>query len=122
MEKRDFKAKLRELNGLTNERRKKWLDEVLQHKTKWAQAYDKGGCRYGMMTTNISEVFNDVLKGIRAMAVSAIVEYSFRKTNSYFVDRWTRARDAYNAGERWGATATKHLGERRSDRPVGLSS
>ena len=43
------------------------------------------------------------------MPVLAILEYSFRKTNSYFVDRWTRARDAYNAGHRWGAAAAKHI-------------
>ena len=75
MEKRDFKVKVVELRGLTNERENKRLDEVLQQKTKWAQTYDEGGYRYGMMTTNIPEVFNNVLKGIRAMPVSAIVEY-----------------------------------------------
>ena len=67
LEKRDFEVKLTELRGLTNERGNKWLDEILQQKAKWAQAYDEGGCRYGMMTTNISEVFNNVIMGIRAM-------------------------------------------------------
>lgn len=109
LEKREFKVKLTELRGLTNERGKSWLDEVLQQKEKWAQAYDKDDCWYGMMTMNISKVFNNIIKGIRVMLVSAILEYSFRKTNSYFVDRWTRARDAFNAGERWGAAAAKHL-------------
>lgn len=61
------------------------------------------------MTKNISEVFNNVIKAICAMPVSAILEYSFRKTNSYVVDQWTHARDAYNVGHRWGAAASKHL-------------
>jgi hypothetical protein len=34
--------------------------------------------------TNLLEVLNKVLKGIRAMLVSAIVEYTFYKINSYF--------------------------------------
>lgn len=42
--------------------------------SKWAQAYDAGGCRYGIMTMNISEVLNKVLKGVRGLPVSAIVE------------------------------------------------
>lgn len=109
LEKREFEVKLTELRGLTNEWGKSWLEEILQQKEKWAQAYNKDGCQYGMMTTKISEVFNNVIKGICAMPVSAILEYSFRKTNKYFVDRWTRARDAFNAGERWGVAATKHL-------------
>ena len=58
--------------------------------SKWAQAYDAGGCRYGIMTMNISEVLNKVLKGVRGLPVSAIVEYTFKKCNEYFVSRWKK--------------------------------
>jgi hypothetical protein len=48
--------------------------------------------------TNLSEVLNKVLKGICAMPVSAIAEYTFYKMNSYFVHRWKKARDHIDRG------------------------
>ena len=45
-----------------------------------------------MMTTNCLESFTKVFKGIRAVPVSGIVEYSFRKCNEYFVNRWNIAK------------------------------
>jgi hypothetical protein len=80
-EERQFEMKLVELEKILNEPATEWLKSEIANKSKWAQAFDAGGCRYGIMTTNISEVFNNVLKGIRAMPVSAIVEYTFHKCN-----------------------------------------
>jgi hypothetical protein len=60
----------------------------MQHKDKWALTFDEGGCRYGIMTTNAPELFNKVFKGIGVMPMSRIVEYTFRKCNKYFVNRW----------------------------------
>ena len=37
------------------------------------------------MTTNISEVFNNVLKGARSLLVTALVKLTFFRLNSYFV-------------------------------------
>ena len=37
------------------------------------------------MTTNISEVFNSVLKGARSLPVTALVQLTFFRLNSYFV-------------------------------------
>ena len=39
------------------------------------------------MTTNISEVFNSVLKGARSLLVTALVHLTFFHLNSYFVAR-----------------------------------
>jgi hypothetical protein len=61
------------------------------------------------MTTNISEVFNFVLKGIRALPVSRIVDYTFHRCNEYFVNRWEKARQSVAKRERWGEPARKHL-------------
>jgi hypothetical protein len=61
------------------------------------------------MTTNISEVFNFVLKGIHALTVSGIVHYTFHKCNEYFVNRWEKARQSMTKGERWGEPTRKHL-------------
>ena len=47
-------------------------------------AHDDGGWRYGDMTSNLVECFNNVLKGARALPVTAIVEYTFFKLNEYF--------------------------------------
>jgi hypothetical protein len=61
------------------------------------------------MTTNISEVFNFVLKGIRALTVSGIVHYTFHKCNEYFVNRWEKTRQSMTKGERWREPTKKHL-------------
>ena len=55
---RKFDAILKEIKKI-NPESQKWLDEILVQ--QWALAHD-GGRRYGMMTTNLSEVFNSVLK------------------------------------------------------------
>ena len=52
----------------------------------WALSYD-GGRRYGIMTTNMSEVFNSVLKGTRNLPIIALVQLTFFSLNSYFVAR-----------------------------------
>ena len=39
------------------------------------------------MTTNMSEVFNSVLKGARSLPVTALVQLTFFRLNSYFVVR-----------------------------------
>ena len=74
-----------------NEPATMWLEDQMENKFKWALAYDDGS-RYGVCNTNISEVLNKVLKRVRAMPISAIVEYTFYKVNSYFVHRWEKAR------------------------------
>ena len=57
---------------------------------KWSLACD-GGFRYGIMTTNMSESFNGVMKGARCLPIKALVEASFYKANSYFVSRFGQA-------------------------------
>ena len=37
------------------------------------------------MTTNISEVFNSVLKGARSLPLTTLVQLTFFRLNSYFV-------------------------------------
>ena len=40
-----------------------------------------------IMTTNIYEVFNSVLKGARSLPVTALIQLTFFRLNSYFVAR-----------------------------------
>ena len=50
-----------------------WIGENCPHLEKWAQAHDTGA-RYGIMTSNMSEVYNGVLKGVRALPITALIE------------------------------------------------
>jgi hypothetical protein len=90
-EEEKFEARLKELEKILNNDAKAWLFEQLPEKSKWALAFDKGGSRYGIMTMNISEVFNFILKGIRSLSISGIMDYTFYKCNEYFVSRWEKA-------------------------------
>lgn len=52
---------------------------------------DTHGARYGVMTTNLAETYNFVLRGNRALPLTAIVEGIFQGTVKYFRDRCQRA-------------------------------
>ena len=65
---------------------------------KWARAFDDGGRRYGQMTSNMAECFNSVLKGVRALPVTAIVQYTFDKLREYFL-HYSKETDKQIAGD-----------------------
>jgi hypothetical protein len=104
-----FEARLKELEKILNDDANAWLFEQLSEKSKWALAFDKGDSRYGIMTTNILEVFNFVLKDIRSLPVFGIVDYTFHKCNEYFVNRWKKACQSLTKRECWGKPSRKHL-------------
>ena len=70
--------------GKINSKTQQWLEVILF--LLWALSHD-GGRRYGIMTTNMSEVFNSVLKGARSLPFSALVQLTFFHLNNYFVAR-----------------------------------
>ena len=49
--------------------------------------HDRGGARYGVMTTNLVEVYNWVMRDVRCLPLVGIVEAILRGTTNYFVDR-----------------------------------
>ncbi|KAL9659527.1 hypothetical protein QQ045_024333 [Rhodiola kirilowii] len=63
----------------------KWLDKV--NAEKWALAYDNCGRRWGSMTTNQSESFNYVHMACRDLPISAIIHFTFKQANSWFIKR-----------------------------------
>jgi transposase-like protein len=87
-----FEARLKKLEKILNDDVKAWLFEQLPEKSKWALAFYEGGSRYGIITTNILEVFNFILKGIHSLPVFGIEDYTFHKCNEYFINRWVKAR------------------------------
>ena len=70
--------------GRINSEALQWLEAIPFQ--LWALSHD-GGRRYELMTTNISEVFNSVLKGARSLLVTTLVQLTFFRLNSYFVAR-----------------------------------
>ena len=62
----------------------RWLENIPFE--KWALSHYEGR-RYGIMTTNMSRVFNSVLKGAQSLLVTALVQLTFFKLNRYFVAR-----------------------------------
>jgi hypothetical protein len=75
------------------------LFEHLSEKSKWTLGFNESGYRYGVMTTNISEVFNFILKEIHLLPVSSIMDYTFHKCNKYFIGRWEKAHNTLAKGE-----------------------
>jgi hypothetical protein len=100
-----FKELHKDLVKHLNEKAKDWLEYEMEDKDKWAQAYDEGGMRWGIMTTNYFESVNNIFKGIKSRPVSGIIEYSFEKCNEYFVNRWWKARDLLDRGGKIGSFA-----------------
>ena len=71
----------------------KTFSEWIEHepKEKWTLLYDEGGSRYGIMTTNLAEVYNWVLRGVRGLPLVGIVEFFLYRTCKYFRDRYAVA-------------------------------
>ncbi|CAL0320995.1 unnamed protein product [Lupinus luteus] len=78
-----------------NPRAGAWLDNI--PKDKWTQSYDEGR-RYGHMTTNLAECVNSVLKGSRALPITALVTTTYHRLNSWFIHHRTEAENMIRAG------------------------
>ncbi|XP_068666529.1 uncharacterized protein [Aristolochia californica] len=57
----------------------------------WSLAHD-GNVRFSVLTTNMSESFNNVLRGARRLPIQALVAVTFHRLNKYFVERHEFAR------------------------------
>ncbi|CAH9097342.1 unnamed protein product [Cuscuta epithymum] len=87
---RKFDAIIQEIDKINPEARK-WLDKIPV--AQWSLAHD-GGRRYGIMTTNLSEVFNSVLKGARNLPITACVQLTFYRLVKFFSVRRGFVEDA----------------------------
>lgn len=87
---RDIRATARKLDyqmervARINQDAHAWLFSIQVDKS--ALCHD-GGRRYGMMTTNFSDVFNSVLKGVRNILITVCIQMTFYWVNDYFVLR-----------------------------------
>ena len=71
----------------------KTFSEWIEHESKerWALLFDEVGARYGIMTTNLAEVYNWVLRGVKSLPLVGIVEFFLYRTCEYFRDRYAVA-------------------------------
>ncbi|XP_076905073.1 uncharacterized protein LOC143560716 [Bidens hawaiensis] len=77
---RKFNSIMEEI-GKINPKARQWLKEYAPE--KWTLAHD-GGKRYGLLTINLSEIFNSVLKGARFLPITACVQLTFYRLVHYF--------------------------------------
>ncbi|XP_057530544.1 uncharacterized protein LOC130808979 [Amaranthus tricolor] len=82
-----------------------WIDDV-GDMSKWSLCHD-GGHRYGVTNTNLAEVFNYVMKGVRFLPLTTLVEFSFYRVNDYFVQRRERASAWLLGGHMYTVHATR---------------
>uniref|UniRef100_A0A2N9HUL4 Zinc finger PMZ-type domain-containing protein n=1 Tax=Fagus sylvatica TaxID=28930 RepID=A0A2N9HUL4_FAGSY len=71
---------------------------------KWALAKDDG-LRYGVMTTNLFECFNGVLKGAHNLPITAMVEFIYFKLVHYFNDRRIKTQAQLTSGQEFSTHA-----------------
>ena len=82
-----------------------WIDQV-GDMCKWSLCHD-GGHRYGVTNTNLAEVFNNVMKGVRFLPITTLVEFTFYRVNDYFVKRRESANAWLIGGNMYTSHATK---------------
>jgi hypothetical protein len=108
-EERQFTRKYNRLYEMTNDGGKEFLRRHLDLRHKWARAFDEHGRRFGAMTSNMAECFNKVLKGIRALPVTAIAEYTFEKLNHYFLKYSEKTENELAEGHRFPKKVREYI-------------
>ncbi|KAL0345348.1 UNVERIFIED_CONTAM: hypothetical protein Sradi_4366100 [Sesamum radiatum] len=88
-----------------------WLGNI--DKTQWTLAHD-GGWRTGILTTNMSEAVNGVLKGARRLPIVPLVEITLNRSAQYFLQRTARANRM--ASRHFGMNASNFIPEYFSTR------
>ena len=84
--------------GKINHNALSWLEAIPFE--KWALSHD-GGRQYGIMTTNMLEVFNSVLKGARSFPITAFFQLTFYQVNGYFTTRRDHGATQLASGEEY---------------------
>ncbi|KAL0426099.1 UNVERIFIED_CONTAM: hypothetical protein Sradi_1144700 [Sesamum radiatum] len=73
------------------------------------------GWRTGILTTNMSECVNGVLKGARRLPIVAIVQITFHRSVRYFLERTTRCHRMLNANQEWADFAFRIFEARQAE-------
>ena len=89
----------------------KWVDDI--PKKQWLQAHDERR-RWGHMTTNISECVNNVLKGVRNLPISPIVQATYYRSTELFVKRGSEAQAMMASGKIYSDKVLDNLAKERT--------
>ena len=92
--------------GRINLEAQQWLEAIPLE--IWALSHD-GGQRYGIMTMNMSEVFNSVLKGACNLPITVLVQLTFFRLNSYFVARREQGANRLTSDEQYTPYVDAHI-------------
>jgi hypothetical protein len=85
-----------------------WLDNI--PKEKWTQAHD-GGRRWGHMTTNIVESWNNIYKGVRNLPITALVQSTYYRLACLFANRAQKAYARVGSGDPFTDHCMKEIQE-----------
>ncbi|KAL0332950.1 UNVERIFIED_CONTAM: hypothetical protein Scaly_2196500 [Sesamum calycinum] len=83
-------------------------------KTQWTLSHD-GGWRTGILTINMLDCANGVLKGVRRLPIVAIVQITFHRSVRYFLERTTRCDHMLNANQQWADFAFRIFEARQAE-------
>lgn len=86
-----------------------WINSHASELEKWSLLYDTDNARYVIMMTNMSEVYNNVLKDVRCLPITAIVQETWTRTVGYFVNRATAAKRQMDEGKQWSENMQRHM-------------
>ncbi|KAL0437320.1 UNVERIFIED_CONTAM: hypothetical protein Sradi_0439900 [Sesamum radiatum] len=89
-----------------------WLGNI--DKTQWTLAHD-GGWRTGILTTNMSEAVNGVLKGARRLPIVPLVEITLNRSAQYFLQRTARANRMVMDNQQWADYAFRLFEARQAE-------
>ncbi|XP_031124377.1 uncharacterized protein LOC116027092 [Ipomoea triloba] len=81
---------------------------------RWTLSHDDGH-RYGIMTTNSSESFNNSLKGCRMLLVTAIARMTFHKLRIMFANRRTSGEVMHGRGLHFTTKICEDLSAREAE-------
>ncbi|KAL0435087.1 UNVERIFIED_CONTAM: hypothetical protein Sradi_0216600 [Sesamum radiatum] len=110
---RKFEQIMEEIRGL-NQEAFDWLQRI--DKAQWTLSHD-GGWRTGILTTNMSECINGVVKGSRRLPIIAILRITLDRTVHYFLECTTRCNWMMRDNQQWADYAFR-LFEAQQDEAV----
>ncbi|KAL0345273.1 UNVERIFIED_CONTAM: hypothetical protein Sradi_4358600 [Sesamum radiatum] len=108
---RKFERIMKEIRGL-NEEAFDWLQRI--DKAQWTLSHN-GGWRTGILTTNMSECINGVLKGSKRLPIIAIVRITLDRTVHYFLERTTRCNRMMKDNQQWADYAFRLFEARQGE-------
>jgi hypothetical protein len=88
-----------------------WINENFPDLSKWVQANNTVD-KYGIMNSNMSEVYNGMLKGVRALSITTLIAEIWNWTLSYIANIVQVVNARYKMNKQWSEKIQRHLDEK----------